>query len=319
MWDEQDKPTKNQQSDGLNRLALAAETFIKQERWSRRWTNLLKLAVIAYILFTLVMFARQFSPAEDVALGKTHTAIVNLNGAIMPDGLNSAQVFNPLLREAFRSEASKAVVIRANSPGGSPVQSALINDEITRLKQKHNKPVYVVVEDICASGCYYIAVAADRIYANKGSIVGSIGVRMDTFGVTGLMEKLGIENRSMHAGDHKAFIDPFSPKDESGRAFFKEHILERTHQQFIEAVRQGRGDRLQENENTFTGLVWLGDEATQNGLIDELGDVGYVARSVIEEPNTRVYEAEKTFMEQLMGNIGAETAAQLTQYISTLK
>lgn len=319
MWDAQDKPAKNDQPDGMNRLASAAETFIKQERWSRRWTNLLKLAVIAYIVFTLVMFSKQFAPSEDIAMSKTHTAIVNLNGAIMPDSLNSAEFFNPLLREAFRSEQSKAVVIRANSPGGSPVQSALINDEITRLKQKHNKPVYVVIEDICASGCYYIAVAADRIYANKGSIVGSIGVRMDSFGLTEMMEKLGIENRSMHAGDHKAFIDPFSPKDEAGRAFFKEHVLERTHQQFIETVREGRGDRLKETENTFTGLVWLGDEATENGLIDELGDVGHVARSVVEEPNTRIYETEKSLMERLMGNIGAETAAQLTQYFSTLK
>ena len=314
MWDKQDSA-----NSGIDRLAGAAETFIKQERWSRRWTNLLKLAVIAYILFTLVMIGQRFAPTGDAGLTPEHTAVIKLDGAIMPNSPNSAEVFNALLRDAFASEQAKAVLIRANSPGGSPVQSALINDEIKRLKQKHNKPLYVVVEDVCASGCYYIAVAADEIYANKGSIVGSIGVRMDTFGFTQLMDKVGIENRSMHAGEHKSFIDPFGPKDKAGRAFFKERILERTHQQFIETVRQGRGDRLKETDNTFTGLVWLGDEAVEHGLIDGLGDVGFVARDKVGTQQWQTYETERSFVEDLMNNIGAQTAAQLHQYLYTLK
>ena len=150
-------------------------------------------------------------------------------------------------------------------------------------------------------------------------MVGSIGVRMDTFGVTNLMEKMGIENRSMHAGEHKAFIDPFSAKDETGRAFFKEHVLERTHQQFIKAVRQGRGDRIKENENTYTGLVWLGDEATQNGLIDGLGDLGYVAREVVGNEHIRYYKTQKTVFEELLGDIGTQTASKLALYMSTMR
>jgi len=307
------------QNEGLNRLASAAENFIKQEKWSRRWTNLLKLSVVLYIIVTLIMLASQFSSDEDVLTGSKHVAVVKLEGPIMPGSRTSAETLNPLLNSAFKNPNSQAVIIKANSPGGSPVQSALINDEITRLKTLYNKPVYVVVEDLCASGCYYIAVAADKIYANKGSIIGSIGVRMDTFGVTGLMEKMGIENRSMRAGEHKAFIDPFSPKDKSGRQFFQERILERTHQQFIEAVRKGRGDRIKENKNTYTGLVWLGDEAVKNGMIDGLGDIGYVKREIIKQTNTRHYEAEKTFMEQLMGDISAETATRLSMYFTTLK
>ncbi|QAB15319.1 signal peptide peptidase SppA [Hydrogenovibrio thermophilus] len=307
------------QNDGLNRLAGAAEKFIKQERWSRRWTNLLKLAVVAYIIVTLVMLTRQI-PSEQEMLGTDkHVAIVKLEGAIMPGTYTSAEKLNPLLDKAFKNPNSEAVIIQANSPGGSPVQSALINDEITRLKNLYQKPVYVVVEDACASGCYYIAVAADKIYANKGSLVGSIGVRMDSFGFTGLMDKIGVENRSMHAGEHKTFLNPFGPIDKEGREFFQKRILDRTHEQFIEAVRKGRGDRLKENKNTFTGLVWLGDEAVENGLIDGLGDMGYVEREVIKQTNTRYYETEKGFMEQLLGDISTETATKLSLYLTSLR
>lgn len=307
------------QNDGINRLAGAAESFIKQERWSRRWNNLLKFAVIAYILITIAILTGQFSDSEAIPSSQQHVAIINLDGPIMPGSKTSADTLNPLLASAFKNKDAQAVIIKANSPGGSPVQSAMINDEITRLKKLYQKPVYVVVEDMCASGCYYIAVAADKIYANKGSVVGSIGVRMDSFGFTNLMDKLGIENRSMHAGEHKTFIDPFSPKDEAGRKFFQERILERTHQQFIETVRKGRGDRIKENENTYTGLVWLGDEAVENGLIDGLGDIGYVKREIIKQPNSRVYEGDKSIIEQLMGDITAETSARLSAYFTTLK
>ncbi|WP_127470699.1 S49 family peptidase [Thiomicrorhabdus aquaedulcis] len=309
------------QNNGFDRLALAVESLVKQERWSRRFANILKLAIAAYVVFFVYLAVQSMSPSDAMQAqhGKDHVAVVKLEGAIMPGTKVSAEVINPLLQDAFAHPHSKAVVIQANSPGGSPVQSALINDEIERLKALHNKPVYVVVEDICASGCYYIAVAADTIYANEGSLIGSIGVRMDSFGVTELMQKIGIENRSMHAGAHKTFIDPFSPKDEEGRKFFQEKVLERTHQQFIAAVRAGRGDRIKEDKNTYTGLVWLGDEARDNGMIDGLGDLGHVARDVIGVKNIRYYEGEKSLIEELMGDISSETATKLSLYLSTMR
>lgn len=303
---------------GLDRLAQAAESFIKQERWSRRWTNLLKFAVIMYFAILIGMMAYQFSPDSEAVSGDAHLAVVKLNGPIMPGSPFSAAGMGPLLESAFKDKQTSAVAILANSPGGSPVQSAMINDEITRLKTLYEKPVYVVVEDMCASGCYYIAVAADKIYANKGSIIGSIGVRMDSFGFTGLMEKMGIENRSMHAGEHKTFIDPFGPKDEVGRAFFQERILERTHQQFIETVRQGRGERIKETADTYTGLVWLGDEAVENGLIDGLADIGQLKRN-LELQSIKVYETDKSLMQQLMGDLGTQAALKLQEYSNTLK
>lgn len=313
------EPENSQQ--GFNRLAIAVESLVKQERWSRRFANFLKLSVAGYIVFFIYIASQNLATGEEfdnLSTSKAHVAVVKLDGAIMPGTKTSAESMKPLLRDAFKNESSEAVVIQANSPGGSPVQSALINDEIVRLKTKYKKPVYVVVEDMCASGCYYIAVAADKIYANKGSMVGSVGVRMDTFGFTSLMDKMGIENRSMHAGEHKTFIDPFSEKDEAGRKFFQEHILERTHQQFIKAVRDGRGDRIKETPETYTGLVWLGDEATENGLIDGLGDLGYVARDVIGNDNIRYYEGKKSVFEELIGDIGTQTASKLSLYLSTM-
>lgn len=299
------------QNEGLSKLANAAESFIKQERWSRRWTNLLKFSVIIYIIASVTFIAKGVTDSQEPTYS-SHMAVIKLNGLISTGAKVNAATINPLLRKAFKNPNSLAVVINANSGGGSPVQSALINDEITRLKKLYDKPVYVVVEDVCASGCYYIAVAADKIYANKGSMVGSIGVRMDTFGFTGLMEKMGIENRSMHAGINKTFIDPFSEKNEKGRQFFQETILERTHQQFIKTVRAGRGDRIIENENTYTGLVWLGDEAVENGLIDGLGSVNSIMREVVKTDNIIIYEQEKSVMEELMGDIATETAFKLS-------
>ncbi|WP_319379600.1 S49 family peptidase [Thiomicrorhabdus sp.] len=305
--------------NGFQRLAIAVESLVKQERWTRRFANFLKLAIALYILFLISLAVKNLdtqSTMQDQTQNEPHAAVVRLEGPIMPGTKISAEAINPLLKDAFSNPNSKAVIIKANSPGGSPVQSAIINDEITRLKKLYAKPVYVVVEDMCASGCYYIAVAADKIFANKGSIVGSIGVRMDAFGFTELMDKVGIENRSMHAGEHKTFIDPFSPKDESGRAFFKKNILEKTHQQFIAAVRAGRGDRIKENENTYTGLVWLGDEAVDNGLIDGLGDLGKVTRDIVGVEKLRYYEGDKSIIEQLMGDISSETASKLSLYLS---
>jgi len=309
-------------NSNFERLALAVESLVKQERWTRRFANFLKLAIAAYVIFFIYLAVQKLSPAEDgsvISTGKQHVAVVKIEGPIVPGTKISAEIINPLLEEAFRNEHSKAVIIKANSPGGSPVQAAMINDEIIRLKALYKKPIYVVVEDICASGCYYIAVAADKIYADKGSMIGSIGVRMDTFGLTGLMDKLGIENRSMHAGDHKAFIDPFSEKDEVGRSFFQEMVLEKTHQQFIATVRAGRGDRLKETTETYSGLVWLGEDAVKNGLIDELNTLGGVARDVVGTSRINVYEPQRSFMEEIMGDITSETSARLALYLSSMR
>lgn len=309
----QDKP------DSMNLLATSVERYLKQDRWSRRWSNLLKFSIAVYVLFLVGMMSKQFSSHLDSASLEKHIAVVKLQGEIKAGGQTSADSLIPLLDKAFQDENAKAVVIQANSPGGSPVQSALINDEITRLKIKYKKPVYVVVQDMCASGCYYVAVAADKIYANKGSIIGSIGVRMDTFGFTGLMDKLGIENRSMHASVHKTFIDPFSPEDKVGRAFFQKNILDRTRQQFINTVKRGRGNRLVINENTFSGLVWLGDAAVKNGLIDGLGSTGSVMRDIVKVNAIKEYEPEQSVMQTLISGIGTEASLRLSNAINGLK
>ena len=309
-----------QNPQNFDRLAGAVESLVKQERWTRRFSNLVKLVVAGYIIFFIYLAIQNMGLKNIDALNaKEHVAVIKLEGAIMPGTKISADTFNPLLQKAFANPASKAVVIKANSPGGSPVQSALINDEITRLKALHKKPVYVVVEDLCASGCYYIAVAADKIYANKGSMIGSIGVRMDSFGVTELMDKIGVENRSMQSGKYKTFINPFAPVNEEGQKFFQERVLDRTHQQFIDTVRAGRGDRIQENEYTYSGLVWLGDEAVENGMIDGIADIGGLLRDVIGVTEQRVYESNKSLFEELMGDITSETATKLSLYLSTLR
>ncbi|BBP45862.1 peptidase [Thiosulfatimonas sediminis] len=306
----------------FDRLAGAVESLVKQERWSRRFANFLKLAIAGYIIFFIYIAMEGIGASKELKTmqnGSEHLAVVRLEGPIMAQSEASAEYMLPLLQEAFSDPMAKAVLIKANSPGGSPVQSALINDEITRLKKLYNKPVIAVVEDLCASGCYYITVAADKIIANKGSLIGSIGVRMDSFGFTGLMEKIGVENRSMHAGEHKTFINPFAEKDEAGREFFRTQVLEKTHQQFIQAVRDGRGDRIKETDETYTGLVWLGEDALNNGMIDGLGDMGSVGRELMTgEPNFRYYEVEKSIFEQLLGDISTQTSSRLAMYFTTL-
>lgn len=305
--------TPTEKKDGMSRIADAAEAYIKQQRWSRRWTNILKMVVILYVLGSLFMFAGFMNQKDSSEGGNEHIAVIKIDGQIAAGAKVSAERINPLLKQAFENPKAKAVLLDVNSPGGSPVQSALINDEILRLKALYNKPVYAVAQDMCASGCYYIVAAADEIYVNKGSLIGSIGVRFDSFGFTDLMDKIGVENRSMSAGDHKNFANPFGQEDEEAKAFFQERILDRTHQQFIEVVRQGRGERLQETKDMFSGLVWLGDEAVELGLVDGLGDIGFVSRELIGINRLRAYEQEKNLMEQLMGDLVAETSMRLSQ------
>jgi len=230
--------------------------------------------------------------------------VVQIQGEIASDADASADWIVSALRDAFQDEGSQAVVLLINSPGGSPVQAGIINDEIRRLKDKHQKPVYAVVEESCASAAYYIAVAADQIYVDKASIVGSIGVLMDGFGFTGLMDKLGVERRLMTAGENKGFLDPFSPQTKTQRAY-AQTMLDQIHQQFIQVVREGRGKRLKETPELFSGLFWTGQQAIELGLADALGSLDFVAREVVKAEDVVDYTRHENVAERLAKRFGA--------------
>jgi protease-4 len=248
--------------------------------------------------------------------------VVEIRGAIASDADANAASIVSALRAAFEEPAAQAVVLLIDSPGGSPVQAGIINDEIRRLKALHDKKVYAVVEETCASAAYYIAVAADEIYADKASLVGSIGVLMDGFGFTGLMDKIGIERRLMTAGENKGFLDPFSPSDEKQQAVVQA-MLDDIHQQFIAVVREGRGDRLKETPDTFSGLVWNGQQAVGLGLVDGLSNLDAVARDVVNAPELIDYTQREDWSTRLAKQIGASmghgVAARLSQTGWTLR
>jgi protease-4 len=233
-----------------------------------------------------------------------HTAVVSIKGEIADGAEASAEFVVTALRAAFEDEGSQAVVLQINSPGGSPVQAGIINDEIRRLKAKHKKPVYAVVEESCASAAYYIAVAADEIYVDKASIVGSIGVLMDGFGFTGLMDKLGVERRLMTAGVNKGFLDPFSPQTKNQRTH-AQTLLDQIHKQFIQVVREGRGQRLKETPELFSGLFWSGEQAVNLGLADGLGNLDYVAREIVKAEEIIDYTRHDNVAERLAKRFGA--------------
>lgn len=300
----------------LQRLAEAASDYVRTEKRSRWFSNFLKLSVAIYLIGSLLVLSNDLSSHGIEENMKSHVAEIELSGPIMPGTPTSAESIIPLLQDAFKNSHSKGIVLKVNSPGGSAVQSGLIYDEIKRLKALYpNKPFYTVAEDLCASGCYYIASASDKIYADKASIIGSIGVRFDGFGVTGLMEKLGIENRSLAAGEHKRLMDPFAPADKVAQAHLQQHILARTHEQFKKAVRDGRGARLHETPDLFTGLVWNGEEAVQMGLIDGLADIRQVAREELQQENLVKYAPEVSWLDRITGNIGTSLAMALQQSV----
>jgi protease-4 len=230
--------------------------------------------------------------------------MVEIKGEIASGGEASAELVVSAMQAAFEDEGARAVVLLINSPGGSPVQAGIINDEIKRLKAKHHKPIYTVVEESCASAAYYIAVATDEIYVDKASIVGSIGVLMDGFGFTGLMDKLGVERRLMTAGENKGFLDPFSPQTAKQRAF-AQTLLDEIHQQFIAVVKEGRGKRLKETPEMFSGLFWSGQQAIDLGLADKLGNLDYVAREVVKAPDVIDYTRRDNVAERLVKRFGA--------------
>lgn len=253
---------------------------IEEQRRARRWRIFLQLLTLSYLLLVLFLVLDIEMP-KDFSISEGHTARIDIEGTISDGGDTDALRVNRALQAAFDDPATKGVVLYANSPGGSPVQSGMIYREILKLKQEHPETkVYAVISDLCASGCYYIAAAADKIYADPASLVGSIGVRFDSFGFVDLLEKIGVERRLVTAGENKGLLDPFLPVDPAQKAHV-EKLLADIHQQFIKAVQDGRGERLVKDEKIFSGLIWTGDSAIALGLVDELADLQHVAEEVI--------------------------------------
>lgn len=304
---EQDVPAHAQAPDGrwerevLEKLVLDT---LQEKRRARRWGIFFKLLVFAWLAAALLMAGGWLVREAKVATGR-HTALVELNGVIAAGGEASAEDIVTSLRAAFDDDKTVGVVLRINSPGGSPVQAGIIHDEIRRLRTIHpNTPLYAVVEEVCASGGYYVAAAADRIYVDKASLVGSIGVLMEGFGFVGAMEKLGVERRLLTAGTNKGFLDSFSPLPEDQRRHAQQ-MLDEIHKQFIDVVRAGRGSRLKESPDLFSGLVWTGAHSVEMGLADGMGTVDSVARDVIKAEDVVDFSTRKNLAERLARRLGA--------------
>ncbi|MEO5671902.1 MAG: S49 family peptidase [Ramlibacter sp.] len=275
---------------------------LDEQRTARRWRTFTRLAWLTFFVFIVWSLMHRGTPSTDKST--RHTAVIEIKGEIASGGDAGAEAVVAAMRAAFEDGGAQAVVLLINSPGGSPVQAGIINDEIKRLKAKHKKPVYAVVEESCASAAYYIAAATDRIFVDKASIVGSIGVLMDGFGFTGLMEKLGVERRLMTAGENKGFLDPFSPQTEKQRQF-AQAMLNQIHLQFIDAVKTGRGKRLKESPELFSGLFWTGQQAVELGLADQLGNLDFVAREVVKAEDLVDYTRRDNVAERLAKKFGA--------------
>ena len=283
----------------LEKLAFAS---LNEQKATRRWKTFVRLSWLAFFVILVWLVMHRGTPVTDATV--PHMAVVEIKGEIAAGADASAEFVNAALRAAFEDEGAKAVVLLINSPGGSPVQAGMMNDEILRLKAKHKKPVYAVVEETCASAAYYIAVSADQIFVDKASIVGSIGVLMDGFGFTGLMDKLGVERRLLTAGENKGFLDPFSAQSDKQRAF-AQTMLNQIHQQFIDVVKAGRGKRLKETPEMFSGLFWTGQQAIELGLADQLGTLEYVAREIVKTDEIVDYTRRDNVAERLVKRFGA--------------
>ncbi len=287
----------------IERLLMAQ---VQEQKAQRQWRNFFRLAWLLLVLSVGALLL--YRAPSTTAPSSAHTAVVEIRGEIAAGADASADNIVPALRSAFEDAGAQAVVVVIDSPGGSPVQAGIINDELRRLRDKHDKPLYVVVEETCASAAYYIAAAADQIYVDKASVVGSIGVLMDGFGFTGLMDKLGVERRLMTAGANKGFLDPFSPQSEAHRAHAQK-LLDHIHAQFIEVVKDGRGERLKETPDLFSGLFWSGEQAIELGLADHLGSLDYVAREVIKAEEIVDYTRRENVAERLAKRFGASVGA----------
>ena len=299
---------ENWEKDILEKIAIEG---IQEQKRSRRWGIFFKLLTFVYLFALLIMII----PSKDNGYGKSdekHTAVVNLKGVIAPNTEASADKVISGLRNAFKNKNTAGVILRINSPGGSPVQSGYIYDEILRLREKYPEiPLHAVISDIGASGGYYVAAAAENIYVNQSSIVGSIGVRMDNFGVVEAMKKLGIERRTLTAGENKALLDPFSPTNPEVTKHLKS-LLNNIHNQFINAVKVGRGDRLKEIDGIFSGLIWTGDQSVEIGLADQEASTSYVAREIIGAENIVDFTVHPDFFERFSESVGTKIAHVLS-------
>ena len=294
----------------IEKLALG---LVVEKRRARRWSIFFRLVTLGLLLTGILLLVGRFGFGGDEISGRSHTALISLDGVIAADRESSADSLIVSLQNAFKDRNTAGVVLRVNSPGGSPVQAGMIHDEIRRLRARYPKiPLYAVVEDVCASGGYYVAAAADRIYVDKASLVGSIGVLMDGFGFVDTMEKLGIERRLLTAGRNKGFLDSFSPMNDEQRRY-AQGLLEEIHKQFIDVVRQGRGDRLKEGPDTFSGLVWTGSQSVANGLADAYGTVRTVARDVIKVDYVVDFSPRENVAEKLARRLGTSAADSLSK------
>jgi protease-4 len=289
---------------------------LEEQRTARRWRTFMRLAWLAFFIFLIWSLVSKGSTSSDKATA--HTAVVEIKGEIGADSEASAEFVVAAAKAAFEDEGAQGIVLLINSPGGSPVQAGIINDELRRLKAKHKKPLYAVVEESCASAAYYIAASADRIFVDKASIVGSIGVLMDGFGFVGLMEKLGVERRLLTAGENKGFLDPFSPQTERHRVH-AQAMLDQIHQQFIDVVKTGRGKRLKEGAELFSGLFWTGQQAVDMGLADQLGNLDYVAREVIKAEDLVDYTRHENVAEKLAKRFGAAIGEGAVKALRTVQ
>lgn len=297
-------PASASSTPGWERATLEKLVFatLKEQQAARRWKTFMRLIWLA--VFGAVAWFIYSADSVSTSISTPHTAVIEIRGEIASGAEASAANVVSSLVSAFEDPGAQAIVLLIDSPGGSPVQAGIINDEITRLKALHSKKVYAVVEETCASAAYYIAAAADDIYVDKASLVGSIGVLMDGFGFTGLMEKLGIERRLMTAGENKAMLDPFSPQDDAQRAHIQT-MLGEIHTQFITVVKQGRGDRLKETPEIFSGLVWSGQQAVAMGLADGLGSLDFVAREIVTAEDIVDYTQRENLGLRLAKRFGA--------------
>jgi protease-4 len=292
-------------------IANLATAALKEQRRARRWGIFFKLLGFAYL--TLIIVLALDWRGGDMGGGKKHTAMVDVNGIIAPGSDASAERVMASLQAAFKDKNTQGVILRCNSPGGSPVQAHTIYEEMKRLRKQYKDiPLYVVVEDVCASGGYYIAVGGDKIYVSKASVVGSIGVLMNGFGFTGLMDKIGVERRLLTAGENKGMLDPFSPLTDKDKAHARQ-LLDDIHKQFIDVVREGRGKRLKETPDTFSGLIWTGQKSVELGLADDFGSLESVARDVVKAEDIVDFSTKESVVEKFARRFGASAASALME------
>lgn len=308
-----DAPAPGWEREVLEKLVLGS---LAERRRARRWSIFMRLLTLAWLTIVILYFGGWLS-GDVVKTSARHTALVDLEGVIASNSETSADDIVSALESAFEDSRTAGIVLKINSPGGSPVQSGIIYDEIRRLRGKYpNTPLYAVVEEVCASGGYYVASAADGIYVDKASLVGSIGVLMDGFGFVGTMNRLGVERRLITAGDKKGFLDSFSPMSDEARAHAQK-MLDEIHQQFIDVVRKGRGERLGNDPDLFSGLVWTGARSVELGLADGLGTVGSVARDVIKAEDIVDFSTRPSFAAKLARRIGASAGEALARTLRT--